>query len=519
VSDGADGADGARPRIGAIAVLLAASVALSRVVGYVREIILANQLGAGAGTDAYYAAFQIPDVLNYLLAGGALTIAFVPFYSRVRRERGDAAAQRLFEIVLGTTGALAVLATVGLYAVAGDWVPRIFEHFDAATQQQTVELTRILLPAQIFFVVGGIVRAVLMVEGRFVTHAIAPIVYNLGIIVGGLATGTPQGFAWGALVGAFLGPLLLPVLDLRRTQRVAIRIEPLAPELRAYLWVALPLMLGLSLTTVDEWYEKYFGQAVGVGVVAYLGFARRLVQAPIAVVGQAIAVAALPSLTRFWAEGRTRELDQLLGAALRAALGLGVLAAAFGFVFAGPVVELIYHHGAFSAEAAARTASVLAMMSFAIPGWVAQQVGVRAFYAREEMWRAMLLGTGVVLAALPLYVALGERDGAEGLALAGAIAMGVNALATLGWARARFGGPALLPIADAFVRAGLIGAVAAAAARALAPSGVDKAGAVVELAVGGLVFAGVAGLGVAFVADAATRESIARGLRRLRLGR
>lgn len=512
-----DAVEPPRPRVGAIAVLLAASVALSRVVGYVREIILADQLGAGARTDAYYAAFQIPDVLNYLLAGGALTIAFVPFYTRVRGERGGAAAQRLFEVVLGTTGALAVAATVGLYAVAGDWVPRIFEHFDPATQQLTVELTRILLPAQIFFVAGGVVRAVLMVEGRFVTHAVAPIVYNLGIVLGGLATGTPQGFAWGALVGAFLGPFLLPVLDLRRTQRVAFRIEPFAPELRAYLWVALPLMLGLSLTTVDEWYDKYFGQAVGVGVVAYLGFARRLVQAPIAVVGQAIGVAALPSLTRFWAEGRSGELDAMLGGALRAAVGLGVLSAAFVFVFAGPVVELVYHHGAFSAAAAERTASVLSVMSFAIPGWVAQQVGVRAFYAREEMWRAMLLGTGVVLAALPLYVALGERDGAEGLAAAGAIAMAANALATLGWARARFGGPPLLPIAGAFARSALIGVVAAAAARrAISPMPADKVAASLELAIGSLVFAIVAGLGLAFVADAATRESATRVLRRLR---
>jgi putative peptidoglycan lipid II flippase len=514
-----EAAGGGRPRVGAIALLLGASVALSRVVGYVREIILANQLGVGPSADAYYAAFQIPDILNYLLAGGALTIAFIPFYTRVRAERGDEVAQRLFEVVLGTTGALAVAATIVLYALAPELVPAIFHRFDPATQQLTVELTRILLPAQIFFVTGGIVRAVLMVEGRFLTHALAPVVYNVGIIAGGLATGTPEGFAWGALVGAFVGPFLLPVLDLRRTQSVAARIEPLSRDLRAYLWIALPLMLGLSLTTVDEWYEKYFGQSVGVGVVAVLGFARRLVQAPIAMIGQAIGVAALPTLTRLWNEGRSAELDELLSGALRAALGLSVLAAAFVYAFAGPIIELVYHHGAFDAEAAARTASVLTVMSFAIPGWVAQQVGVRAFYAREEMWRAMVLGTGVVLAAIPLYVALGEREGAEGLALAGAIAMAGNALATLGWARARFGGPPLLPLANARVRAAAIAAVAAAAASAAAPPAQDKLGAGLELAAGGASFAVVAGLGIAFVADEATRASALRVLRRLRPGR
>ena len=496
-------------------MLLAGSVALSRVVGYVREVVLADQLGAGALTDAYYAAFQIPDVLNYLLAGGALTVAFVPFYTRVRNERGDAAAWHLFEVVLGTTSAFAALATLALWGTADQLVPRIFHEYDPATQQMTVELTRILLPAQVFFVAGGVVRAVLMVEGRFLTHALAPIVYNLGIVSGGLITGTPEGFAWGALVGAFFGPFALPVLDLGRTVRIRPRIAPLAPDLRAYLYLALPLMLGLSLTTVDEWYDKYFGQSVGVGVVAVLGFARKLVQAPIAVIGQAIGVAALPTLTRLWAEGKNAELDRVLDGTLRAALGLGVLAAGFVYAFAGPLVELMYRHGAFTAEAAAQVASVLAVMSFAIPSWVAQQVAVRAFYAREEMWRAMGLGSAVAVGAIPLYLALGERAGAEGLAIAGAIAMLVNAIVTLGWARLRFGGPALGPLVGAFARAVLIAVLAVVAAKAVAPPGTGKLGALLELAVGGGVFALVAGLGVALVADEATRSRLLRLVRLL----
>ena len=503
-------------RVGAIALLLGASVALSRGVGYLREIILAHQLGAGPATDAYYAAFQIPDVLNYLLAGGALTIAFIPFYTRVRNERGADAAQRLFEVVLGTTALLAVAATVVLYAVIEDLVPAIFHDFDPATRAQTAKLTAILLPAQIFFVAGGIVRAVLMVEGRFLTHALAPVLYNAGIIAGGLLTGTPEGFAWGALLGAAVGPFALPVLDLRRTHRVRGRLSFGSPDLRAYVWVALPLMLGLSLTTVDEWYDKYFGQSVAVGVVAVLGFARRLVQAPIAVVGQAIGVAALPTLTRLQNEGRAEEFERVLSAALRAALGLGVLSAAFVGVFAGPIVAVVYQHGAFDAEAARRTTNVLAVMSLAVPPWVAQQVGVRAFYAREEMWRAMGLGTVIVLIALPLYAVFGQRAGAQGLAAAGVVAMTCNAAVTLGWARLRFGGPRLLPLAGACVRAVGIAAVAAVAARGLVPRGGLWGGAPGELAAGGVVFALVAAVGVAWLGDAATRESLSRGLARLR---
>ena len=513
----------ATPRVGAIALLLGASVALSRVVGYVRDIVLANQLGAGPDMDAYSAAFLIPDILNYLLAGGALTVAFIPFYSRVRSEEGEAAGQQLFETVLGTTGAIVVAATALLFVYADSAAAALFDGFSPATQSKTVELARILLPAQIFFVTGGILRAVLMVEGRFASHAAAPVVYNFGIISGGVATGTPEGFAWGALGGAILGPFLLPLLDLRRSHRVALRFDPLAKHFRAYAWIALPLMLGMSLTTVDEWYEKIFGARVAEGVVAALGYARRLVQFPIAMIGQAIAVAALPTLTRLWAERRHAEFEEILQRSLQAAVGLGALAASGVYVFAGAIVELAFHHGAFSDEGAVRVTRVLGAMSFAVVGWVAQQVGVRAFYAREEMWRAMVLSSSMVVASIPLYISLGQSAGAEGLAYAGVIAMTVNAVLTLGWARVRFGGPYLLPLLNALVRASAIAVTAGFASAWLADQAVSawlaggdvKLAAWLQLTVGGVVFATVGGLGIAFLADDATRASAVRFVRRL----
>ena len=105
-------------RFGAVALLLAASVLLSRVLGYARDLLLANLAGAGSETDAYFVAFLVPDLLNYLLAGGALAIAFIPFYSRVRETRGEEAAGRLFATILGTSGLLAVAGTATLFVFA-----------------------------------------------------------------------------------------------------------------------------------------------------------------------------------------------------------------------------------------------------------------------------------------------------------------------------------------------------------------------------------------------------------------
>src|SRR5690606_408970 len=123
------------------------------------------------------------------------------------------------------------------------------------------------------------------------------------------------------------------------------------------------------------------------------------------------------------------------------------------FALAEPLVVVVYQRGAFGVEAAADTTRLLAIFAFTVPAWVVQQIAIRAFYARSETWRPMLLASAFALAAVPLYLVLGDRRGVDGLALAGALAMGANALATLLYARRRFGGPALAPLLGSGLRA------------------------------------------------------------------
>ena len=251
-------ASGGKPRgarLTAVAALLAASVLLSRLLGFLRESAIAYRLGVGPEVDAYRAAFQIPDLLNYFLAGGAFSVALIPLYQKVRAERGDADAEAFFATVLGTMSAAAVLATVALWWNAEALVRLQFGGFDAETLERTTKLTRIVLPAQIFFVAGGIVRAVLMARGHFVSQALAPVLYNLGIIALGLAF--PQlgaeGFAWGVLVGAFVGNLVVPFAEAARDPELRIRARvAFDRDLRRYLVIAAPLMIGVTLVTVDE---------------------------------------------------------------------------------------------------------------------------------------------------------------------------------------------------------------------------------------------------------------------------
>jgi len=516
LSAGSEPGAGQGPRLLGVAALLAASAVLSRVIGYGREAVISRLLGVGAEVDAYRAAFLLPDMLFYFLAGGAIGVAFIPLYTRMRREAGDDPAAKLLAAVLGTMTGLAALATLVLWFAADALVPWVYRDFAPETQALTVRLTRIVLPAQLCFIAGGVIRGALMAHGRFAAQAVAPLLYNLGIIAGGLLLGSrlgAEGFAWGALGGALAGPLLASVVEAARVPELKLRLRfaPFDPGFRRYLWLALPVMLGLSLLTVDEWYDRYFGQFAGEGAIAALGYARLLLQLPVGVIGQALATAALPFLARMWSEGRVEQLDATLLETLRAGLGLAVLAAAGYLVLAEPIVALLYEGGRFGPEDTAEVAALLRIFAFAVPAWVTQQIAVRAFYAREDMWRPMALGTSIALAAGALYYQLGREHGAAGLAAAGAIAMSVNALATLLLARALHGGPGLAKLAESALRAALVAAPAALAARALPSLEVaGSVGRVIDLALAGIVFAAVALVAVAWLGDAPVRAALRR---------
>lgn len=499
---------------------------LSRVLGYAREMVLAYRSGASASTDAFYAAFQLPDLLNYFLAGGALSIAFIPLYNRLRVEEGQGAADDLMASVLGTLGVLAVIATALLAWQAEALVALQFPRFDAGTQALTVHLTRIVLPAQVFFIAGGIVQAVLLAQQRFLAAALAPLLYNGGIIAGGLVLAPAigvEGFAWGALAGSIAGPFLAPALLSRGVFRLRAHFAPLDRRFLVYLVLAAPLMFGQTLLTLDEWYDRWFGALLATGTVAHLGLARRLMQVPVAVVGQALAAAALPALARLYAEGRRAELDASVLRTLQAGLSLAVLSGAGCLALAQPLVTAVYQRGAFGPADTAAVTPLLALFSAGVPAWVTQQIAVRAFYARGDTWRPMILGTLVALGAIPLYLGLSRRYGAVGLPLAGVLAMTVNALATLALARRLHGAPSLGRLLASGARALAIAVPAATAAfvaqgqrAALLPdfTAGPTLGALLDLACGGLVFVAIAGAGVALFGDPALRAAAVRLLRR-----
>lgn len=506
-------------KIAGAAGLLAGSVLLARILGFVRDALFASEVGVGAGADAYFAAFMIPDILGYLLAAGAAATAVTPPYLRRLEEQGTEAAARFASVVVGSVGLISTALTVLLWFAAEPLIRLQFPDFSPETLTETARLMRIVLPAQIFFLTGGILRGVLMAHGLFWPQALASVVYSALPIVGGLLLGGAEGFAWGTLVGAIIGQWAIPVLALRRLPGAVggIRIGVFDGDFREYIWLALPLMLGLGLTTVDEWYEKWVGAQIEVGAIAAITYARKLMMAPVGVVGQAVGAALLPSLTRLFQRGDPKGFSDLFGNTLRTTLGLGLLASGALWLFARPIVEVLYQRKAFSEENTLEVAALLTILAFAVPGWVVQQVAVRGFYARGEMWRAMILSSVVALSVFPLYLLGGARHGVPGLAVASVAAITLNALITLGWLRMRTGAPALLSLGETFLRTVLIvGLGVGGTFLALDRFGVEGGGAWLRLIGGGALYLVIVGLASRWIGDAPLRGGIDRLLSRLR---
>jgi putative peptidoglycan lipid II flippase len=239
--------------------------------------------------------------------------------------------------------------------------------------------------------------------------------------------------------------------------------------------------------------------------------------APVGVVGQAVGAALLPSLTALVQRDDRTGFGALLTTTLRATLGLSVLAAGALFVLSRPIVTLLYEHGRFTEANSSEVAGLLTILAFAVPGWVLQQVAVRGFYARGEMWRAMTLSTVIALVVFPLYVWGGDQAGIRGLALASATAITANSIITVVWLRLRSGAPTGVQLIESLGRAGVIALAAVAASAGLLRFLNGHTSAPILLLIGGGLIYGVVSLvGVRFLGDAPLREAVVSTLSRLR---
>jgi putative peptidoglycan lipid II flippase len=413
-------------------LLLMSAVMLSRVIGYVREAYIAYAFGAGPQTDAYVAAFTLPDWLNYVVAGGAASITFISIYTRFLAERRDADAQKTFSVVITVMTAVMIVGTILTEIFTPQFVRWMFQGFSSAQVDLTVHLTRILLPAQIFFYVGGVVSAVLLSHRLFLLPAFGPLLYNTIIILGGVIGGKHFGIAalaYGALAGAVVGPFLASVIG---AARIGTGYRPsfdvTNPAFREWVKLSIPLMLGVSLVTADDWILRHYASG-GVGDIARLNYAKRLFAVPIAVLGQATGQASLPFFARLFNERRLAEFATTVNDSVYRVSAASFLATGWMMAAAFPLIDLVYRRGQFLVSDTQTTAIYFFWFSLSLALWSAQGLYARAFYAAGNTLTPMLAVTVITAASLPVYSLLFHRYGVVGLAFASDIGIGANLLA------------------------------------------------------------------------------------------
>src|SRR6266478_4911349 len=325
-------------------VLLMTAIMMSRVIGYIREAYIAYAFGAGAQTDAYVAAFTLPDWLNYLVAGGTASITFVSIYTRFLAEKREDEAQKTFSVII--TVMTAVLgAGILLAEVFTPQISRqLFPKFTPEQMQLCVHLTRILLPAQLFFYVGGVVSAVLLSRRLFLFPAFGPLLYNAAIILGGMLLSRRLGIAslaYGAVAGSFLGPFLVNAIGAARIGTgYSLSFDVRNPAFREWVRLSIPLMLGVSLVTADDWILRYFASGA-VGDITRLNYAKRLFAVPIAVLGQATSKASLPFFARLFGEKRMQECAETVNGSIYRIMATSLLATSFMMATALPLIDLV----------------------------------------------------------------------------------------------------------------------------------------------------------------------------------
>ena len=470
-----------RQTMGFAALLMGGSVFLSRFMGLIRDKVISWQFGAGADTDVYFAAFVVPDFINYLLAGGYVSMTLIPLLS-ASFERDEEDGWRFFSCVICWNSiAAGVLVLLG-WVFAPQLARLTMPGFDEAQLARLTLYLRIILPGQLFFLAGSCLTALLYIRKSFAVPALTPLIYNGCIIVGGVAwpffTGTyfeadMTGYAVGASLGALFGAFALPLYAATRSESGGVRFRAMLrhPLLWRYVRLALPLMVGQSVVVLDEQLVRVFGSMVGEGVVSQLNYARRIMLVPVGVVAQAAGVASFPFLTALAASGDRAAFTETMSSAISKGLFVMLPIAAWMIAAAEPVLGLIFEGGRFGAEDTRASALLLQVLLLSLPFWLVQQIVGRCFYAWQDTVTPAVLGTLVTVLALPVYWVVTGRFGAMGVAVvsAGSIACYAVVLAAR-WVHC-FGTAAFRGLASPLFRcalfSGLAGAASWAAERAL----------------------------------------------------
>jgi putative peptidoglycan lipid II flippase len=410
----------------------------SRLLGFVREALIANTLGTGPVADAFYAAFRFPNLFRRLFAEGAFNTAFIPLFAKELENNGRDGARKFGEEILSALLfvliTLSALAMIFMPFLVGTIIAPKFaadpEKFDL-----TVLLTRIMFPYLTAMSLVAMFSGILNSFRRYFLPALAPVLLNVVLVsilllwreneTGNAAIG--QAMAWGVAVSGLLQFGLLVYGLKKEGFGLRLRWPALTPGTKRLLILAVPTAIASGITQINLLVGQIIASAQA-GAISVMNYADRLMQLPLGVIAISIGVVLLPELTRAFAAGDRNEAAKLQNKSIEFGLGLTIPSAVGLFMIPATLIALLFEHGAFTRESTLLTASVLAAFAVGLPSFVLIKIFQPSYYSRQDMRTPMWFSGINAIINIVLSLILFPRIGVMGLAIATSVAGWVNAV-------------------------------------------------------------------------------------------
>jgi putative peptidoglycan lipid II flippase len=400
-------------------LIVTAAFFLSRVLGWVRLVVITNLFGASPELDAYFAAFRVPDMLFQLVAAGALSSALIPVLAGLWSRGEDDRAWRVVSTVLNAM--LLVLASLALLVAifAPQIVPLVTPGFDFVASELTVRLTRIMLLSPVLLALGSVASSVLNGRGRFAAAATAPLFYNGAVIFAAIFLAPLMGIdalAIGVVIGSLLHLFVQLPAIVRERFRLHFRIDLGDPAARQALLLMAPRAIGLGAGQITFTVNTMLATGIGVGAVTAYTVAFTILQIPLGVIAMPLGVVIFPSLSRAVAAGSMREFGLLVVRSMRLLLYVMLFMSAVGIVLRRQVVALLFDFG-FDERALDLTANTLSFLLIGLAGHSLVVVLARSFYAGQDTRTPVITAVLEVTVSVSVALATVGALGLSGLAL------------------------------------------------------------------------------------------------------
>ena len=416
--------------------------AISRVVGFIREILLARYLGAGMMADAFFVALRFPNLFRSLFAEGTLNVAFVPLFSGELQTHGKKQALVFARSVFGFLFYVLLIFTVLMEILMPSLMFILAPGFEETVGKLalTTHLSRITFPFLLFVSLVSLFSGILNSAGKFWAAAFTPTLLNI-VMVGFLVCLTPfisspfapaYALAWGVFVAGVVEFLFLfwHLKKIGMTFRLIGPVKALChmtEGVKTLLKKMAPGVLGSGVYQINLFLDTLFVSFVGAGAISWLNYANHLFQLPIGVIGVAIGTVLLPVLSKYIKTGQTEQANLQLNRGLEVSIALSV-SSMFGLILlATPIIGILFEHGAFTAEDTVHTSKALTIFAFGLPAYMMTKTLAPFFYARGDTTTPVKIAIiGVVLNAI-MAVTFMQFWGYAGIALATSISVWINA--------------------------------------------------------------------------------------------